>query len=113
MRKGEALPKSGEVRTMTGTYQHYDIEAKLAADTRLTRPEVEGLLDLIDEVLTEAARRATDTFGAEWPGLFADEVVDMLIALLIPVADRPHLGDEMQEAALIFQTLCDSLARRG
>ncbi|MEW1804210.1 hypothetical protein ACIGO7_07905 [Streptomyces virginiae] len=98
---------------MIGTYRHDDIEAKLAADARLTRSEVEGLLGIIDEVLTAAARRVTGAFEAEWPGLFPDEVVDMLVALLIPVADRPHLGDEMQAAALIFQTLCDCLARRA
>ncbi|MFJ3630772.1 hypothetical protein [Streptomyces sp. NPDC090112] len=98
---------------MIGTYHHDRIEAKLSADTRLTRREVEGLLDIVDEVLTEAARRATGAFEAEWPGLFPDEVVDMLVALLVPVADRPHLGDEMQAAALVFQVLCDCLARRA
>ncbi|MFE3577972.1 hypothetical protein [Streptomyces vinaceus] len=98
---------------MIGTYQYNDIETKLAADARLTRTEVEGLLGIIDEVLTAAARRTTGTFEADWQGLFADEVIDMLVALLVPVADRPHLGDEMQAAALIFQTLCDTLTRRG
>ncbi|MFE3992348.1 hypothetical protein ACFXPW_11805 [Streptomyces goshikiensis] len=90
---------------MIGTYEYCGIEAKLVADGRLTRPEVEGLLDIIDEVLTAAARRATGSFEAEWPGLFADEVVDMLVALLVPIADRPHLTDEMYAAAAIFQAL--------
>lgn len=98
---------------MIGTYQHYDIEAKLIADGRLTRPEVEGLLDIIYEVLAEAARHVTDSFEADWPGLFADEVVDMLVALLIPIADRPHPTDEIHGAAVVFQALCGTLARRG
>ncbi|MFF2402747.1 hypothetical protein [Streptomyces goshikiensis] len=95
---------------MIGTYGHDGIEAKLAADGRLTRPEVEGLLDVIDEVLTVAARHVTGSLGVEWPGLFADEVIDMLVALLVPIADRPHLTDEMHAAAVVFQALCDTLA---
>ncbi|WP_327385580.1 hypothetical protein [Streptomyces sp. NBC_01207] len=113
MRKGEALPQSEGVRTMIGTYELYDIETKLMVDGRLTRPEIEGLLDIVDEVLTVAARRATGAFGADWTGLFADEVIDMLIAILIPIADRPHLADEMCAAAAVFQALCDTLGRRS
>ncbi|MGW2987339.1 hypothetical protein [Streptomyces goshikiensis] len=95
---------------MIGTYGHGDIEAKLVSDGRLTRPEVKGVLDIIDEVLTVAARRTTGSLGAEWSGLFADEVVDMLVALLVPIADRPHLTDEMHAAAVAFWALRDTLA---
>ncbi|MFF7613494.1 hypothetical protein [Streptomyces lavendulae] len=98
---------------MIGTYHHDRIEAKLAAGARLARPEIDGPLGVMDEVLAVAARRAVDTFDAEWPSLFLGEVVDMLLAPLIPVADRPHLGDEMQAAALIFQAPCDTLAYRA
>ncbi|WP_406738599.1 hypothetical protein OG365_24590 [Streptomyces sp. NBC_00853] len=98
---------------MIGTYEPYDIEAKLIADGRLTRPEVEGLLDIIYEVLTAAAQRVTGSDEVDWPGLFADEVVDLLVALLIPIADRPHLAEEMHTAAAVFQALCDTLTRRG
>ncbi|WP_314250865.1 hypothetical protein [Streptomyces sp. DSM 40907] len=98
---------------MIGTYEQYDIEAKLIADGRLTRPEVEGLLDIIYEVLAEAAQRVTGSDGVEWPGLFADEVIDLLVALLVPIADRPHLAEEMHAAVVIFQALCDTLARLG
>ncbi|MFD5890849.1 hypothetical protein ACFWHQ_33465 [Streptomyces sp. NPDC060334] len=98
---------------MIGTYELYGIETKLIADGRLTRPEIEGLLGVVDEVLTAAARRTTGTFEVDWTGLFADEVIDMLIAILIPIADRPHLTDEMHAAAAVFQALCDTLGRRG
>lgn len=98
---------------MVGTYELYDIETRLIVDGRLIRPEIEGLLGIIDEVLTAAARRTTGVFEADWTGLFADEVIDMLIAILIPIADRPHLTDEMHAAAAVFQALCDTLGRRG
>ncbi|MET7530218.1 hypothetical protein [Streptomyces goshikiensis] len=106
-----ALPKVGEVRTMIGAYEHCDIEAKLVVDGRLTRPKVEGLLDIIDEVLAATARRTTASAEAEWPGLFAGEVIDMLVALLVPIADRPHFTDEMHAAAVIFRAPCGTLAR--
>lgn len=95
---------------MLGTYEYCGIEAKLVADGRLARPEVKGLLDIINGVLTVAARRTTGSLGAEGSGLFADEVIDMLVALLVPIAGRPHLTDEMHAAAAILQALCDTLA---
>ncbi|WP_328925543.1 hypothetical protein OG429_13390 [Streptomyces sp. NBC_00190] len=98
---------------MIGTCGQYDIEAKLIADGRLTRPEAEGVLDIIYEVLAQAAQRVTGSDEVDWPGLFADEVIDLLVALLIPIADRPHLAEEMYAAAVIFQALCDTLTRRG
>ncbi|MET9318782.1 hypothetical protein ABZX75_01070 [Streptomyces sp. NPDC003038] len=98
---------------MLGTYQRGDIEAKLSADARLNRAEVVGLMGLIDETLTEAARRMLGSADADWQFLFADEVVDALVALLIPMVDRPHLCDELESAAVIFRVLCGTLACRG
>ncbi|MGW4505872.1 hypothetical protein ACWENO_14660 [Streptomyces sp. NPDC004436] len=98
---------------MVGTYEQFDIEARLITDGRLTRPEVEGLLDIIYEVLAKAAQRVTGSADADWQGLFADEVIDLLVALLVPIADRPHLAEEMHTAAAVFQALVDTLARRS
>ncbi|WP_327413835.1 hypothetical protein [Streptomyces sp. NBC_01233] len=98
---------------MIGTYRREDVETKLHADARLNGPEVGALVDLIDEVLTEAAECMLRSADADWQGLFADEVVDMLVELLIPIADRPHVSGELESAAVIFRALCNTLIRRG
>ncbi|WP_274557997.1 hypothetical protein [Streptomyces spiramyceticus] len=99
---------------MAGTFASTTILDRTLQVAHLLPGEVEAVTRVINDVMQTAWLRSVEGMDFDsWSSLVPDAVLDVLIALLAPVADslgsRPHSGVELASVINIFLNLHEHL----